>query len=76
MTIDEAKYALNEIKDIWDRGNNENFRFVQYCAVCLNDLSYKMVFEMDEIPADLEHMFNELENDIRDQYEYLLEGGH
>lgn len=76
MTIDEAKYALNEIKDIWERGNNENFRFVQYCAASMNTLSYKMVFEMKTIPADLEHMFNELENDIRDQYEYLLKGGH
>lgn len=72
MTIDEAKYALDEIKDIWQRGNNDNFRFVQYCAASMNDLSYKMVFEMEEIPADLEHMFNELENDISEQYLYLL----
>ena len=72
MTIDEAKYALDEIKDIWQRGNTDNFRFVQYCAASMNDLSYKMVFEMEEIPADLEHMFNELENDISEQYLYLL----
>lgn len=72
MTIDEAKYALDEIKDIWQRGNTDNFRFVQYCAAGMNDLSYKMVFEMEEIPADLEHMFNELENDISEQYLYLL----
>lgn len=72
MTIDEAKYALDEIKDIWDRGNTSNFRFVQYCVASMNDLSYKMVFEMEEIPADIEHMFNELENDISEQYLYLL----
>ena len=76
MTIEEAKYALNEIKDIWGRGNNENFRFVQYCAASMNALSYKMVFEMETTPADLEHMFNELENDISDQYNWLLSGGH
>ena len=72
MTIDEAKYALDEIKDIWQRCNTDNFRFVQYCAASMNDLSYKIVFEMEEVPADLEHMFNELENDISEQYLYLL----
>ncbi len=76
MTIDAARYMLHEIKHIWEHGNTDNFRFVQYCAASMNDLSYEMVFEMEGIPADLEHMFNELENDIMDQYEYLLKGGH
>lgn len=63
-TLTECKKSLQELQAIWESGNQESLHFTRYMRQALEELSWELIMQNEDIPADLEQEFNILEDDV------------
>lgn len=63
-TLTECKKSLEELQAIWSNGNQESLHFTRYMRQALEELSWELIMQDEDIPADLEQEFNILEDDV------------
>lgn len=63
-TLTECKNSLQELQAIWESGNQESLHFTRYMRQALEELSWELIMQDEDIPADLEQEFNILEDDV------------
>lgn len=63
-TLTECKKSLEELQAIWEGGNQESLHFTRYMRQALEELSWELIMQDEDIPADLEQEFNILEDDV------------
>lgn len=63
-TLKECKKSLDELQAIWESGNQESLHFTRYMRQALEELSWELIMQDEDIPADLEQEFNTLEDDV------------
>ena len=73
MTLKECINNLNELQDIWENGNQLSLHFCRYMGQALEELSWEFIMQDEDIPADIEQLFNMLEDDIYDCYHHARE---
>ena len=66
VTLKECIDSLNELQDIWDNGNQESLSFCRYMRRALEELSWELITQDEDIPADVEQLYNMLEDDVFD----------
>lgn len=69
-TLKECKKSLEELQAIWESGNQESLHFTRYMRQALEELSWELIMQDEDIPADLEQEFNILEDDVTDCWRY------
>lgn len=69
-TLKECKKSLEELQAIWESGNQESLHFTRYMRQTLEELSWELIMQDEDIPADLEQEFNILEDDVTDCWRY------
>ena len=70
-TIKECKQSLEELEDIWNKGNPDSLPFCRYMRRAIDELSWEMIYCDNDIPADIEERFNILEDDVYECWRYL-----
>lgn len=70
VTLKECKKSLEELQAIWESGNQESLHFTRYMRQALEELSWELIMQDEDIPADLEQEFNILEDDVTDCWRY------
>lgn len=63
-TLTECKKSLQELQAIWESGNQESLHFTRYMRQALEELSWELIMQDEDIPAYLEQEFNILEDDV------------
>lgn len=63
-TLTECKKSLQELQAIWESGNQESLHFTRYMRQALEELSWELIMQDEDIPVDLEQEFNILEDDV------------
>lgn len=63
-TLTECKKSLQELQAIWESGNQESLHFTRYMRQALEELSWELIMQDEDIHADLEQEFNILEDDV------------
>lgn len=66
MTLKECINSLNELQDIWENGNQNSLPFCRYMRRAIEELSWELIYQDEDIPADVEQVYNMLEDDIYD----------
>lgn len=66
MTLKECVDRLNELQDIWENGNQNSLAFCRYMRCDLDELSWELIYQDEDIPANIEELYNMLEDDIYD----------
>lgn len=69
-TLKECKKSLEKLQAIWEIGNQESLHFTRYMRQALEELSWELIMQDEDIPADLEQEFNILEDDVTDCWRY------
>lgn len=65
-TLKECIDSLNELQDIWDNGNQNSLPFCRYMRRAMDELSWELISQEEDIPADVEELYNILEDDVWD----------
>lgn len=78
MKLAECRKSLEELQDIWEHGNQESLHFTRYMRQALEELSWGLIMQDEDIPADLEQEFNILEDDVYDCWYHakIMAGEH
>lgn len=63
-TIKECINSMNELQDIWENGNQNSLPFCRYMRRALEELSWEFITQEEDIPADVEQLYNMLEDDV------------
>lgn len=63
-TLKECINSLNELYDIWDNGNQNSLPFCRYMRRAMDELSWELISQEEDIPSDAEQLFNILEDDV------------
>lgn len=63
-TLKECINSLNELYDIWDNGNQNSLPFCRYMRRAMDELSWELISQEEDIPSDVEQLFNILEDDV------------
>lgn len=66
MTLKECIDSLNELQDIWENGNQNSLPFCRYMRRAIEELSWELIYQDECIPADVEQLYNMLEDDVYD----------
>ena len=64
MTLNECKNSLEELRDIWNKGNHDSLSFCRYIRQALEELSWEMVYATEDISAALEYDFNVFDDEV------------
>lgn len=71
MTLQECRKSLDELQEIWGNGNQDSLPFCRYMRRAIEELSWELVYCEDDIPADLEEVYNRFEDDVYECWRYL-----
>ncbi len=71
MTLKECKDKLEELTDVWENGNQDSLPFCRYMRRVVDELSWEFIYCTDDVPADIEEMYNRLEDDVYECWRYL-----
>lgn len=63
-TLSKCINSMNELQDIWENGNQESLPFCRYMRRALEELSWEFIMQDEDIPADVEQLYNMLEDDV------------